>query len=114
MSSSYGHRASESSESGLLDYTYENTREDYTGIMARLHPPYVVEAEAIGVRERVEDPKRYWLCVDSKDAAGYLYGGFNAASIAANRISSVHMSLLCVHFGGCTLILSYKGQNTTH
>lgn len=48
-SRSAAYRASESSETGLLD--------DDT--MAQLHPPYVVQASAVSVKERFNDPKRY-------------------------------------------------------
>lgn len=43
------YRVSESSEAGLLEYSS----------MAQLHPPYVVEAQAVGVKERSNDQKRY-------------------------------------------------------
>ena len=42
------YRSSESSEAGLLDYFS----------MAQLHPPYVVEASAVCVKQRLNDPKR--------------------------------------------------------
>ena len=42
------YRVSDSSEADLLDYSD----------MAQLHPPYVVEAHAVGVKERFSDPKR--------------------------------------------------------
>ena len=55
-SKSAKYSASESSESGLL-----SPSQDYgvysTG-MAQLHPPYVMEARAVAVKERAADPKR--------------------------------------------------------
>lgn len=58
--------ASESSEADLLEYSN----------MSQLHPPYVLEASAVAVKPRANDPKRYVSLEkekkEAKKAAGEL------------------------------------------